>query len=282
MRVAAVQCTATADRDRNLVAAGELVAAAVDDGAELVVLPELFSLYGDAATLRSGAEPADGPTMAWAADTASRHRIWLVAGSYVEAAGVGRNYNTSALVGPDGSVSARYRKVHLFDVDVPGAMTRESDAVAAGDAVVNATVTLDDGGPLPVGLTICYDLRFPELYRLLALDGALVIVVPSAFAAATGPAHWETLVRARAIENQVFVVAADQVGTLSATFTAHGHSMIVDPWGTVVAERSGGVGHVVADLDLAGQQEIRSLLPSLAHRRPGVYEAHGPGSSARC
>jgi len=272
MRVAAVQCTASVDRSRNLAAAAELVAGAAGDGAELVVLPELFSLYGNAPTLRAGAELMDGPTVQWASEVAVRHRIWLVAGSFVEEAGRHHNHNTSVLVGPDGTVGARYRKVHLFDVDVPGAVTRESDAVATGDAVVSATVTLDDGRPLPIGLTICYDLRFPELYRLLSLAGALVIVVPSAFAAATGRAHWEVLLRARAIENQVFVIAADQVGSLSASFTAHGHSMIVDPWGTVLAERPEGPGHVVADLDLAAQQEIRSLLPSLAHRQPATYK----------
>ena len=271
MRVAAVQTTASADRPGNLAAARERVTAAVGDGAELVVLPELFSLYGNAPTLRAGAEPLDGPTAQWAAEVASDHRIWLVAGSFVEAVARGRNHNTSVLVGPDGGVVARYRKLHLFDVDVPGAVTRESDAVAPGDEVVNATVTQDDGRPLPLGMTICYDLRFPELYRLLSLAGALVIVVPSAFAAATGRAHWEVLLRARAIENQVFVVAADQVGKLSSSFTAHGHTMIVDPWGTVLAERAEGPGHVMADLDLAAQQEVRSLLPSLAHRRPAAY-----------
>jgi predicted amidohydrolase len=271
MRVAAVQTTASADRPGNLAAARERVTAAVGDGAELVVLPELFSLYGNAPTLRAGAEPLDGPTAQWAAEVASDHRIWLVAGSFVEAVARGRNHNTSVLVGPDGTVAAAYRKLHLFDVDVPGAMTRESDAVAPGDAVVSATVTLGDGGLLPIGLTICYDLRFPELYRLLSLAGALVIVVPSAFSAATGPAHWEVLLRARAIENQVFVIAADQVGALSPSFAAYGHSMIVDPWGTILAERPEGEGHVVADLDLAAQQETRSLLPSLAHRRPATY-----------
>jgi predicted amidohydrolase len=269
MRVAAIQCTASADRPGNLAAARELVAEAAGDGAELVVLPELFSLYGNAPTLRAGAEPLDGPTVEWSREVASRHRIWLVAGSFVEAAGKSRNHNTSVLVGPDGTVEARYRKLHLFDVDVPGAIIRESDAVAPGDAVVGATVTVDEGRSLPIGLTLCYDLRFPELYRLLGLAGALVIVVPSAFAAATGSAHWEVLLRA--IENQVFMIAADQVGALSASFTAHGHSMIVDPWGTVLAEKDEGPGAVVADLDLAGQQEIRSLLPSLAHRRPDAY-----------
>lgn len=271
MRVAAIQCTATADRAANLAAAADLVAGAADEGAELVVLPELFSLYGNAAVLRGSAEGPDGPTPTWASEVARRHGIWLVAGSFIEAAGPGRNHNTSLLVGPDGAVLARYRKLHLFDVDVPGAVTRESDAVVPGDEVVGASITLNDGQLLPVGLTICYDLRFPEIFRLLALGGALVIVVPSAFAAATGAAHWEILVRARAIENQVFVIAADQVGPLTASFTAHGHSMIVGPWGTVLAQRSDGPGHVVTDLDLAAQQEIRSLLPSLAHRHPDAY-----------
>jgi predicted amidohydrolase len=271
MRVAAVQSTASADRPANLSAAGDLVARAAGEGAELVVLPELFSLYGNAAVLRAGAEPLDGATASWAAEVAARHRIWLVAGSFVEGVGRSRNHNTSLLVGPDGAVVARYRKLHLFDVDVPGAVVHESDAMSPGDEVVGATVSLDDGSRLPVGLTICYDLRFPELYRLLSLAGALVIVVPSAFAAATGGAHWEVLVRARAIENQVFVVAADQVGRLTPSFTAHGHSMIVDPWGTVLAERADGPGHVLAELDLAAQQEVRSLLPSLAHRQPALY-----------
>jgi predicted amidohydrolase len=272
MRVAAIQCTASADREANLAAAGELVKGAAGEGAELVVLPELFSLYGNPATLRAGAEPLDGPTPTWAAEVAASLGIWLVAGSFIEGEGRSRNYNTSLLIAPDGSVGAHYRKLHLFDVDVPGAMTHESDAVAPGDAVVSASLTQDDGRSLPVGLTICYDLRFPELYRLLSLGGALVIVVPSAFAAVTGRAHWEVLLRARAIENQVFVIAADQVGRLSPSFVAHGHSMVVDPWGTVLAERADGPGHVMADLDLAAQQEVRSLLPSLAHRRPAAYE----------
>ena len=271
MRVAAIQCTALADRAANLARAGQLVAAAAGDGAELVVLPELFSLYGNPPTLRAGAEALDGPTFQWAAEVAASHRIWLVAGSFVEGMGRSRNHNTSVLVGPDGVARAHYRKLHLFDVDVPGAVTRESDAVSPGESVVSTTITLDDGQPLPIGMSICYDLRFPELYRLLSLAGALVIVVPSAFAAATGKAHWEVLLRARAIENQVFVIAADQVGALSGSFTAHGHSMIVDPWGTILAEKAEGVGHIVADLDLTGQQEIRSLLPSLAHRQPRAY-----------
>ena len=167
MRVAAIQCTASADRSANLAAAAELVAGAVGDGAELVVLPELFSLYGNAPTLRAGAEPLDGPTATWAAEVASRHRIWLVAGSFIEGVGRSRNHNTSLLVGPDGAVVARYRKLHLFDVDVPGAMTRESDAVSPGRRGGERHGDPRRRPSLPIGLTICYDLRFPELYRLL-------------------------------------------------------------------------------------------------------------------
>src|SRR5580658_6536782 len=145
MRVAAVQCTATADRRENLTRAAELVAGAAGEGAELVVLPELFSLYGNAATLRAAAEPLEGPTLAWASEVAAEHGIWLVAGSFIEGIGRSRNHNTSVLVGPDGTMAAHYRKLHLFDVDVEGAVTRESDAVAPGDTVVNATMALADG-----------------------------------------------------------------------------------------------------------------------------------------
>lgn len=271
MRTAAVQCTASSDRAANLRHASELVAAAANDGAELVVLPELFSLSADPAGLRAAAEPLDGPTGTWACETAALHRLWLVAGSFIERAPTGRLHNTSVLVSPDGAPSAVYRKVHLFDVDVPGAVSRESDVVAPGDDLVLATVTDSAARKLPVGLSVCYDLRFPEVYRILTLRGALVMVVPAAFSAQTGPAHWEVLVRARALENQVFVVAAGQDGARPGTFSTHGHSMIVDPWGQVLASLPQGEGHVVADLDLRSQQEVRSRLPALPHRRPGVY-----------
>lgn len=271
MRTAAVQCTASSDRAANLRRASELVGAAADAGAELVVLPELFSLSADAAGLRAHAEPLDGPTGTWACETAARHGLWLVAGSFIERAPTGGLHNTSVLVSPDGAPSAVYRKVHLFDVDVPGAVSRESDVVSPGDDLVLATVVDTAARALPVGMTICYDLRFPEVYRILTLRGALVMVVPSAFSAQTGPAHWEVLVRARALENQVFVVAAGQVGARPGTFAAYGHTMIVDPWGQVLASLREGEGHVVVDLDLRGQQEVRSRLPALPHRRPGVY-----------
>jgi len=274
MRVAAVQTTATADRPDNLAAAGDLVARAAGDGARLVVLPEYFSVAGSPDVLRSGAESLDGPTTTWAADTAHRHGIWLVAGSFPEAAGAGadrRIHNTSCLLDPDGRITAVYRKIHLFDVTVDGVASHESVTVAPGELLQAGPLT----GALEgvVGLSICYDLRFPEVYRILTLRGATIVVVPAAFTAVTGPPHWELLLRARAVENQVFVIGAGQVGTLPPGMPpCHGHSMVVDPWGTVLAERSQPTpGVVVADLDADQQRRIRRELPVLANRRPEAY-----------
>ncbi len=278
MRVAAVQTTATDDRDANLAAAGALVAQAAGAGAELVVLPEYFSVAGSPRRLRDRAEPLEGPTATWAAGMAAGLGIWLVAGTFPEAAGSGRVHNTSCLMGPDGSTVAVYRKIHLFDVTVDGAASRESDAVAPGDRLVVAPLA----GTAPavvVGLSVCYDLRFPEVYRGLALGGATVAVVPSAFTAVTGPPHWELLLRARAVEDGLFVIGAGQVGTLPPGMPAcHGHSMVVDPWGTVLAERLDPTpGVVVADLDAGLQERVRRQLPVLANRRPEAYR--GPGGN---
>ncbi len=284
MRVAAIQTTATADRDRNLEASAELVRQAVAGGAELVVLPEYFSVAGNPDHLRANAETLEGPTVRWARDLARRQRIWLLAGSFPETSSVGRAgpgaesrlSNTSCLVDPDGNVAATYRKVHLFDVSVAGAAHRESDTIAPGDTLCLATLpTRPDGDEPPVvlGLSICYDLRFPEVYRALALAGATVVVVPAAFTAATGQGHWEVLLRARAIEDQVFVIAADQVGVLPPGMpVCHGHSMIIDPWGSVLIERTDpSPGVVIADLDFELQRRVRLELPVLANRRPGTY-----------
>ncbi len=288
MRVAAIQTTAGPDRDANLAAAGDLVGAAAAAGATLVVLPEYFSVAGTPEVLRAGAEPLDGPTMTWAAATAARLGVHLVAGSFPEQTGApdGRLANTSCLVGPDGTTLAVYRKVHLFDVALRGVTSRESDTIAPGDTAVVAGLGpgADDRGPGPagaggpdtpavLGLTLCYDLRFPELYRLLALTGATVVAVPAAFTAATGPAHWELLLRARAVEDQVFVIGSAQVGDLPAGMPrCHGHSMVVDPWGTVLAERTDPTpGVVVADLDFGYLADVRTRLPVLANRQPGAY-----------
>jgi predicted amidohydrolase len=281
MRVAAIQTTAGPDRDENLDAAGLLVEAAAAEGAGLVVLPEYFSVAGSPRHLRSAAEPLDGPTVAWASRIAERLGIHLVAGTFPErstgSAGGGRISNTSCLIDSSGSVLAVYRKIHLFDVTLGAATFAESATVTPGDRLCVVPVvhrshegTEDD---LVLGMSVCYDLRFPEMYRIMALEGATVVAVPSAFTAATGPAHWELLLRARAVENQQFVIGAGQVGELPAGMPAcHGHSMIVDPWGTVIAERDEPTpGVVVAELDVRRQRQIRSELPVLANRRPGAY-----------
>jgi predicted amidohydrolase len=271
VRAAAVQLTATADQATNLDTADRLVRAAVRDGAALVVLPEKWSVYGSPEDQRAGAEALDGPALSWARAIARELEIDLVAGSIAEAPEPGaaetRGRNTSVHVGPDGRDRATYRKLHMFDVVVGGRDYRESDGEAPGDEIVLSA--LADGTGL--GLTICYDLRFPELYRRLAVDGAQVLAVPSAFTVPTTRDHWEVLLRARAIENQSFVVAANQVGRHAPGLRTGGRSMIVDPWGIVLAQATDAETHIVADLDLEGLARIRAELPSLANRRPEIY-----------
>ena len=281
MRVAAVQLTAGADRRGNLDRAGGLVEDAARGGAQLVVLPEYFSVAGSPAFLRQHAEPLSGPTASWASGLAGRLGIHLVAGSFPEDPGPdrghGRLFNTSCLFSPTGEMVAVYRKIHLFDVHVRGAGFHESATIAPGNEV--CVSSLDPpapliGQPVPVlGLSLCYDLRFPEMYRIMALRGATVVAVPSAFTAVTGPSHWSLLLRARAVENQAFMVGAGQVGDLPPGMPAcHGHSMLVDPWGTVIAERADdSPGVVIADFDAEQQRRIRSELPVLANRRPAAY-----------
>ena len=272
MRAAAVQLTSTEDKDRNLETADRLVRAAARDGAQLVVLPEKWSLLGDLGALRAGAEPLDGPALAWARSVARELGLDLVAGSISERVqGEGRLRNTCVHVGPDGRDRAVYRKLHMFDVEIDGTVYRESEGEEPGDEVVLTTAA----GGVEVGLSVCYDVRFPELYRALALRGARVITVPSAFTYATTRDHWEVLLRARAIEEGCFVVAANQIGEHpragGAPYRSGGRSMIVDPWGVVLAVAPDAETHVVAHLDLDAQDRIRRDLPSLSHRRPEVY-----------
>jgi predicted amidohydrolase len=268
VRAAAVQLTATADKATNLETADRLVRAAAHDGAELVVLPEKWSVLGTPDDLRAGAEPLDGPALTWARAIARELQIDLVAGSIAERVeGRDRGSNTSVHVGPDGADRATYRKLHMFDVQVGGRDYRESDTEAPGDDIVLSTLA----NGVELGLTVCYDLRFPELYRRLAVDGARVITVPSAFTEPTTRDHWEILLRARAIEDQCFVVAANQVGRHAPGLRTGGRSMIVDPWGLILAQAPDTETHVVADLDLDRLARIRAELPSLANRRPEVY-----------
>ena len=213
----------------------------------------------------AGAEPLDGPSLTAARAWAAELSIHLLAGS-IAAAGGERAQNTSVLIGPDGSDLAVYRKIHMFDVDVGGVAYRESAFEDPGAEIVTASL-----GEADLGLTVCYDLRFPELYRILALRGARVISVPSAFTTATGRDHWEVLLRARAIENQVFLIAPNQIGAAPPHYGSFGHSAIVDPWGRVLATAPDEECFIAADLDLAAQDEVRESLPSLANRRPEAY-----------
>jgi predicted amidohydrolase len=269
MRAAAVQLQCTTDTEANLASAERLTRAAAADGAELVVLPERLDIRGAAEDYRAGAEPLDGRPVSWARELAGELGIDLVAGSVAERReGRERVSNTSVHVGPDGEIRAVYRKIHMFDVEVGGVVYRESEhSEAAGEAVLSETA-----GGLPLGLTICYDLRFPELYRILALRGARIVTVPANFTRVTGEAHWEVLLRARAIEDQVFVIAPGQGRRPGPEGDSYGNSMIVDPWGEVLARAPMEGEHVIAaELDLARQDEVREKLPSLANRVESAY-----------
>jgi predicted amidohydrolase len=265
LRVAAVQLNSTSDKARNLAGAERLVRAAAADGAELVALPEKWNLLAAGEELLAGAEPLDGPSLIAARGWARTLGIHLLAGSICERAG-DKASNTSALIGPDGEDLAVYRKIHMFDVDAGGVSYRESEHERPGSEIVTAQL-----GELVAGLSVCYDLRFPELFRILALRGARLVGVPSAFTLATGRDHWEVLLRARAIENQVFVVAPNQFGEAHPHFNSLGRSSIVDPWGVVLAIAPDEECFVAADLDLAAQDRIRESLPSLANRQPRAY-----------
>lgn len=267
MRAAAIQMNSTGDRPRNRATAERLVRAAVADGATLVVLPEKWNVLGTPEQLAVGAEPLDGSSITWARELAGELRIDLIAGSIVEQRDDGRRFNTSVHVGPGGEVEAVYRKLHLFDVEVAGTVYRESDGEDPGEDIV--TTALQDGTKL--GMAICYDLRFPELFRILTLAGARVLALPSAFTLATTRDHWEILLRARAIEDQCFVVAANQIGEHMPGKASGGRSLIADPWGTVLATAPDQEGYALAELDFARQDDIRARLPALAHRRAGAY-----------
>lgn len=272
MRVGLVQLTSTEDRSRNLEVAERLVRGAAAAGAGLVVLPEMFAVLGPPEIRRAAAEPLDGPTFRWAEALARELGLHLLAGSILEAVpDEARHFNTSCLFDPEGRRAALYRKIHLFDCTFPGAAFQESATALAGDTPTMADLP---GGPR-LGLSICYDLRFAELFRILALQGADLVALPAAFTERTGRDHWEVLVRARAIENQVFMLAAGQVGASTKSMRWYGRSMVVDPWGVVLAQAPDRECFVCADLDLDAQQEIRRTLPALPNRRPQAYRWPG-------
>ncbi|HEX8940771.1 MAG TPA: carbon-nitrogen hydrolase family protein [Candidatus Limnocylindrales bacterium] len=274
-RVALVQLDAGPDVEANLERARGLVERALAAGPELVALPETFLYRGPAAGLRASAAPIPGPRTEPFAELARDAGAWLLLGSLAERSpDPDRPYLTSVLLAPDGSISATYRKVHLFDIAVSdGPSARESARATPGEAVSVATLERSGGrGTVRLGLSICYDVRFPELYRSLALAGAEILTVPADFTERTGRDHWEVLLRARAIENAAFVIAPAQTGSGGgATIPAFGRSLVVDPWGTVLAQAPDGPGVVVADLDLDRVAAVRAQIPALANRRPDAY-----------
>ncbi len=272
--VAAVQMRSTNDRKRNLDTAEAFAAEAAGRGADLIAFPENVAEVRAEGSVGSPAEPLDGPTAVRFAAMAARHRAWILAGTIALRIPRSRKrHNASILFAPDGSVAAVYRKMHLFDVAIPGrAVFCESSIVVAGDTPVVAPT------PLGVfGLSVCYDLRFPELYRQLALAGATVLFVPSAFTAYTGRAHWTALLRARAIENLAYVVAPAQWGLHHAGRRSYGHTSVIDPWGRVIAQRESGTGVVLARIDLTRVARLRRELPALTHVRRELLGGR-PGS----
>jgi predicted amidohydrolase len=266
VRVGLVQLTSTDDLAQNLKDARQWVEVAASQGAELVALPENFAYLRREGTAFPCAQGLDGAIVGTLRELARAHRIWLLGGTFPErTAGDARVHNTSVVISPEGELAAVYRKIHLFDVDLGGAgggAFRESEHVAPGDEVVVADTPF--GG---LGLSVCYDLRFPELYRLQAARGARFLAVPSAFTPHTGKDHWEVLLRARAIENQAYVLAPAQFGRHSAERASHGRSMIVDPWGLILAQAPDRPCAIVADCDPAHQDRVRERIPALRNRR---------------
>jgi len=266
--VSAIQLNAGADTDGNIATADRLVRHAASLGAELVALPEKWTVLGKREHMEAGAQSLDGPAISWARAIARELGIDLLAGSMFERAPEReKGFNTSVHIGPDGELKSIYRKIHLFDVEVDGAVYAESSTEDPGDEIV--VTELADG--VKLGMSVCYDLRFPELYRILALRGAEVLAVPSAFTLPTTRDHWEVLVRARAIENQCFVIAPNQIGNHPGNLRSGGRSLIVDPWGLVLASAPDIETAIVAELDFSVLRDVRKRLPSLARRRPEAY-----------
>jgi deaminated glutathione amidase len=265
--------TSRSDKAANLETAERLVAQAAATGADVVVLPEKWNGIGDAAFYHATAEPLEGGESATAMSRWARtHGITLVGGSIVELReGREKRSNTSLVFDSDGKLVATYRKIHLFDVEVGGVVYRESESEEPGDEAVVADVE-----DWQLGLSVCYDVRFPELYRILALEGAQLVTVPAHFTTPTGKDHWHVLLRARAIENQLYVAAAAQVGETLPRKPAYGRSVIVDPWGIVLAQAPDEETVISAELDLAHLRDIRTRLPSLANRQASAYRWPAP------
>ena len=269
--VALVQTDPGTDKAANVEQALALIEQAAAGGADWVALPETFHQRAPSGRKLAGAEPVPGPLSTVLAEAAERHGIWLFAGSFSERSDdPERTWNTSLVFDPEGTQVASYRKIHLFDVRVDGQVkAQESARILAGDVIVTCDTPIG-----PVGLSICYDVRFPELYRAMAQRGAVAAMVPSNFTVPTGRDHWAPLLRARAIENGQYVIAAATIGGgAERGFVAYGRSLVVDPWGTVIACAPDEVGLTFARIDPARVARVRRQIPSLEHRRPDVYDS---------
>src|SRR5829696_2527746 len=268
IRAAAIQMSSTPDKEENKATAEALSREAVTAGADLVALPELWSCHGLDEVYRENAEPVPGPMTEFMGDLARELGVYLLGGSILEGEpGSERLSNTSTFFDPSGEMTAVYRKIHLFDVRVSDREYLESANIAPGNKIVTAKA-----GAATLGLSVCYDVRFPELYRLLALRGAEILAVPAAFTLQTGKDHWELLLRTKAVENQAFVVAPAQWGQKADGRWTYGRAMIVDPWGTVVAQCPDRDGYALAVMDLAYLDRLREEFPSLKNRRPEAYD----------
>ncbi len=256
------------DKEQNLKQAKKLIALATKKKAKFIALPEVFNYRGKLSEAFKVAEPVPGYSTNFISQLAKKYKVWILIGSMLEAVGAGRDlpskpYNTSVLINPNGKIVAKYRKIHLFDIKLKGKQILESSRNQAGKHPKLAKVE-----NVKVGLSICYDLRFPELYRYYSKNGAKIICIPSSFTKPTGEVHWHTLIKARAIENFAYVIAPDQAGTGSGGIKTYGHSLIVDPWGKILAEASADKEEVIfAEIDLDYLNKIRKNLPSLEHRK---------------
>lgn len=262
---AALQMDSGTDPSANLEQAESMIRQAAAEGAKLVVLPELFPYLGNLTSLRQNAQTMDGPILQLMRHLAIEHQLVLCAGSMaiVSEEDPARVVNRSVILGPHGQTLAIYDKMHCFDINLPDVQVVESDYVQAGNDLSVTSTPLGQ-----IGQAICYDLRFPELFRRLTEQGMQLCVLPAAFTQKTGEAHWEVLTRARAIENQVYLIAADQCGMYGDSIRCHGNSMIVDPWGTILAQgNAANPGIIFAEIDLAKQHKIRSELPAIKHRK---------------
>jgi len=264
---AAIQMSSTPNKKENLDTAERLMRSAASSGAGLIALPELWNCHGLEDVYKENAEPIPGPTTEFLGGLAGELGVYLLGGSILEGSPQStKPHNTSMFFGPDGRMSAVYRKIHLFDVKAPDREYVESRTIAAGTEIVTAKA-----GAATIGLSVCYDVRFPELYRLLALRGAEVLAVPAAFTLQTGKDHWELLLRARAVENQAYVVAPAQWGRKADGRWTYGRSIIVDPWGTVLSQCPDRDGYALATLDLDYLDCFREEFPALKNRRPEAY-----------